>query len=326
MTRKRIAPYIGIDVSKKVIDIAKRKTEDAWLHQSFDNTVSGHRSLVNLFGKRPHYVMEATGVYHLRLAMYLKKRGFKVSVLNPLIIRRFRQMRLGRVKTDKTDSKCIAEYAESQQPDFWKAPSPLLLKVRQEDTLLMMLETQQQQLFNHVEAITVYPVKSATALKLIKNQLNELQEKITCLKENIAGQMIHEFGTQMELICTIPGISTRTASVLLMVTGGLHKFDTPKQLCCFTGLTPMLRQSGTSLNAKGKISKMGSSRLRRNLYLCSWSAIRFNPQCKAMYDRMRLAGKPGKVILIAVMNKLLRQAFGVVKTGIGYSALTGMKE
>ena len=319
MKQKKPKDFVGIDVSKKTIDVSKRKSATVWLHKTFANDITGYRELVKVIGKQAHYVMEATGIYHLCLAYYLTKRGINVSVLNPLIIKRYRQMQLGRIKTDKTDSRCIAEYAQTQPLQIWQAPSELLLKVHQEDTLLELLHSQRIQLINHLESLTHQPFKSKLAQKLIKDRIRGLEEEIVQLENSIIAQMENEYEEEMNLLCTIPGISRRSAVLLLIVTRGLKDFETSKQLCSYVGLTPMVSESGSSIRRRGKISKMGSSRLRKQLYMCSWSAIRFNDQCKSMYERMRLAGKPGKVIMVAIMNKLLRQAFGVVKNKASYS-------
>jgi len=318
MKEKRATKSVGVDVSKKYIDVCYRQSPGVWAYKTINNDLAGYRELVKITGRASHYVMEATGIYHLGLAFYLSKKGIKLTVLNPLIIKRYRQMQLGRVKTDKADSKCIAEYGESQPLEIWKGPSELLLKLHQEDTLLSMLQAQRIQLINQQESLKHQPVRSKLAEKIVKLQLQSLEKEISGLEKSIVEQMESEYKEEMNLLSSIPGISRRSAALLLIVTRGLKDFESSKQVSSYAGLTPMLSESGSSIRKKGRISKMGSSRLRKQLYMCSWSAIRFNDQCKQMYERMRLAGKPGKVIMVAVMNKLLRQAFGVIKNKESY--------
>jgi len=84
------------------------------------------------------------------------------------------------------------------------------------------------------------------------------------------------------------------------------------------GLAPTEHSSGTSIHGKGRIYKKGGKNLRDVLYMCSMSAIKTNPACKALYERLRANGKTGKQALIAVCNKLLKQVFAVVKNNTLY--------
>ena len=88
-------------------------------------------------------------------------------------------------------------------------------------------------------------------------------------------------------------------------------FDNAKQLTRYLGLSPTYQQSGTSVNLKGHINRNGDSYLRSQLYVAAFSSLRCNTECKACFDRLRANGKSGKVAVVAVANKLVRQAFAV---------------
>ncbi|WP_144007865.1 transposase, partial [Prevotella sp. P5-92] len=107
-------------------------------------------------------------------------------------------------------------------------------------------------------------------------------------------------------------IGVTLAAALIMATGGFTYFDNAKQLTRYLGLSPTYQQSGTSVNVKGHINRNGDSYLRSQLYVAAFSSIQYNTECKACYERLRSKGKPGKVAVIAVANKLIRQAFAVV--------------
>jgi transposase len=85
-----------------------------------------------------------------------------------------------------------------------------------------------------------------------------------------------------------------------------------------TSVTPIIRQSGSSVNGRSRISKMGNAKLRNLLFMCSFNACKYNSACKALYDRIVAKGKSKKLALIAVYNKLLKQAFSIVKNSIPY--------
>jgi len=95
--------YYGIDISHLVFDV----TDHSGDHYQFKNNPSGFRKFVKLLGENSHCVMEATGYYHYQLAYYLLESGIRVSVENPLSVKRFIQMRLSKIKTDKSDSRLI---------------------------------------------------------------------------------------------------------------------------------------------------------------------------------------------------------------------------
>ena len=135
--------------------------------------------------------------------------------------------------------------------------------------------------------------------KLLKNVKSEYQESLTLLK-------------------TIPGIGDKTALMLLVFTDGFNRFESSKELCSYAGITPIIRKSGSSVNGRPRISKMGNPKLRNLLFMCSFNACKYNSACKALFDRIVAKGKSKKLALIAVCNKLLKQAFSIVKNRLPY--------
>ena len=99
--------------------------------------------------------------------------------------------------------------------------------------------------------------------------------------------------------------------MLIVLTGAFTKFSNAKQLSSYFGLSPRIFESGTSVKGKARITKMGMSKIRAMLYVCAWSAKRCNTACKELYDRLVAKGKSKRLALIAVANKLLKQAFAI---------------
>lgn len=100
--------------------------------------------------------------------------------------------------------------------------------------------------------------------------------------------------------------------MLIVLTNGFSNFKNARQLCCYTGITPTIRESGKSVRGKSRISKVVNSKLRNLLFICSFTA------CKDIYERIIAKGKSKKLALIAVCNKLLKQAFAIAKTVLPY--------
>lgn len=132
------------------------------------------------------------------------------------------------------------------------------------------------------------------------------------MEEELASLANDEFKKQMDLLTSIKGIGVTLAAALIVATGGFTYFDNAKQLTRYLGLSPTYQQSGTSVNFKGHINRNGDPILRSQLYVAAFSSLRCNTECIACFDRLRSKGKPGKVAVVAVANKLVRQAFAVV--------------
>lgn len=117
---------------------------------------------------------------------------------------------------------------------------------------------------------------------------------------------------------TIPGMGKKTAVMLTVLSGGFTRFDDYRKLSSYIGICPRIFESGTSVKGKARICKMGMSRIRATLYVCSWSARRYNKACRDLYERLLAKGKAKKLALIAVANKLLKQAFTIAKQQTKY--------
>lgn len=305
--------FIGIDVSKSSLDIYDGKT----FHQ-LKNNLSGFKELLKMSSKDSHFVMEATGYYHLRLAYFLLESGRAVSIENPLKIKRFIQMKLSKIKTDKSDAKYIYEYALNQSPDLWKGESKSQQESLQILGLLSVYTKQSTQIKNKIHGEVVLGKPSKVVLDSLRRHLKRTISEIEKLEKYLECLVKESHQESLTLLKTIPGIGTKTALMLLVFTDGFNRFSSAQELCCYSGLTPIIRESGSSVKGRSRISKMGNSKLRNLLFMCSFNACKYNKTCKALYERLVAKGKSKKLALIAVCNKLLKQAFGIVKSGLPY--------
>ena len=121
---------VGIDVAKATFDAAF-EVEGRLEHRQFEYTPEGMSALLAQTPKDAHYVMEATGVYHARLALFLHAAKRRVTVVNPLIIKRFAQMQLARVKSDKADAKLVRQYALTHALTAWSPTPTAVLELTQ---------------------------------------------------------------------------------------------------------------------------------------------------------------------------------------------------
>jgi len=104
--------------------------------------------------------------------------------------------------------------------------------------------------------------------------------------------------------------------MLVVLTDCFERFTSGSELCSYAGLTPVIRKSGSSVNGRSRISNIGDQKLRNLLFMCSFNACKHNKACRDLYERIVAKGKSKKLALIAVCNKLLKQAFAIAKSGL----------
>ncbi len=305
---------IGIDISKASFDVGYQRKDEKFSFFKFGNNAKGFNKFRKLINNGDHCVMEATGPYYLFLAQYLFDQGFNVSVVNPLQIKHFVRMRMVRAKTDKKDAMMIALYGQSEQPKLWKPNEKYIMQLQQNHTAIEGLQKQSTMLNNQLEAFSQIPDCDKAVMRELRALLKTIKMKIAKLETRMLEIVKEHYGAAFSSLQTIPGIGPKTAIILIAITNNFKKFDDIKKLSAYVGLAPRVYESGTSVKGKGHITKMGNKYLRKLLYLCAWTAKKYNNQCIAMYERLSAKGKPERVIKIAIANKLLRQAFAIGTT------------
>ena len=304
----------GIDISKNVFDVYGSQTG----HNQFKNDAEGFKGFLRGLPKGALVVMEATGYYHYRLAQYFYKKGVTVSVVNPLSVKRFIQMKLAKVKTDKSDAKAICEYGQMNELPLYNALTDIQAECLQLFSLLDNYLKQSTATKNKLRGEESLGKPSKVVYSSLKRNEKHLNKEIAMIEERLLELVKQEQQEQLTLLKSIPGMGVKTALFLIVLTDGFNKFDNARQLCSYVGITPTIRQSGSSVRGKSRISKVGNRKLRNLLFLCAFSACKHNKGCRELYERIVAKGKSKKLALIAVSNKLLKQAFAIVKSGLPY--------
>ena len=306
--------YFGIDISHLVFDV----TDSDGNYYQFKNSLIGFKKFMKLLDFNCHCVMEATGYYHYQLAYYLQENSVVLSVENPLSVKRFIQMKLSKIKTDKSDSKLICEYAKQVDLKLWQGNSKHQLECLQMTRLLSVYTKQSTMLKNKLHGETVLGQPSKLVVTSLKRSLRQLKKEIDTIEEKLLLLVNEVHKDVLTRLKSIPGIGKKTSLMLVVLTDGFDRFKSGSELCSYAGLTPIIRQSGSSVNGRARISKIGNQKLRNLLFMCSFNACKYNKACKAIYDRIVAKGKSKKLALIAVCNKLLKQAFAIAKSGLIY--------
>ena len=262
--------------------------------------------------------MESTGVYHLRLAHALHEAGIPVSVVNPLSVKRFIQSKMHRTKTDKSDAMMLVEYGSMMEPALWKPDEAHYTQAQQLLNIQEQLIKNRTSVTSQMEAVSLSVNQSKTALGLLKKQLLFIENQLIQIEQELEELIGRHDDEDVHNLQTIPGTGHKTAVALTVYTKGMTGFDDHRQVSSYFGICPRIVQSGTSIKGRGKICKMGMGHIRMLLYMCARSAKKYNRACRELYERLLAKGKAKKLALIAVANKLLKQAFAIVKNKSAY--------
>lgn len=316
--------YVGIDVSKASLDVVILSAQPG-RPQVVPNTPAGFQQLAALLQSHHPIArigLEATGRYAEPLAMWLVAQGYPVSYLNPQQIHAFGKVALHRHKTDPQDAAQIAHFCQLHTPALWQPPDPLQQQLQQRSRRLQTLEKLRQQESNRLHAGLTDPF----VLDQLRDSLAFYERLIEQTRAAIADLIRQSTSLQHQhrLLTSIKGIGDKTAALLLAELGDVRRFASPQQLAAYIGITPQHHQSGTSVRKRSAISKQGNARVRAGLYLPAVVAKRWNPACRRLAQRLETAKKPGKVIIVAIMRKLVHQLFAILKSGQPFDPHRGL--
>jgi transposase len=288
--------YPGLDVAKLNLQLHL-----AGRFYDLPNTPAGHRRLIKLLAAYPsvHVICEATGGYERAVVQALQKASIAVSVLNPAHVRHFARAQGQRAKTDRIDASVLSAYGQAFHP---KATPPrseveqqLSELVRRRLQLLEILVVQRQQ----SERLSL-PSLRRQAKSLIRRLESDLDQIEAQLKE--LRHQAPALDARVHKLEAITGVGTITALGVLAELPELGTLNR-RQAAALAGLAPHPRESG---QWQGRRTIGGGRALvRRALYMAALVAARSNPILKTFYQRLRLAGKPAKIALTAVMRKLV---------------------
>lgn len=307
--------YVGIDVSKDELVILYPLNK-GWGKAQVLNTLPAINSWLKEFGiQDKHFILEATGPYSQRLIHALNGAGASVSVVNPAQSRAMAKVLLKTNKNDDQDAQTLSILGEKLQLSPYKMPNDMQKKRKEAFSALASLQKQERQLKNQLHAFSYHVGPNPVATQALQTVLESVQQAIQNLEEELNPEQDEDEARKtIEQICSINGVGLKTAQAMVTLFGNFQHFKTAKCFAKFLGLSPTEFLSGSSVRGRRSITKNGSSKIRALLFNCARSAMRHNSNCKALYERLIEKGKNGKVALTAVMHKLARLIFGVVRS------------
>jgi transposase len=242
-----------------------------------------------------------------------------VLVCNPLSIARYSQAVLARTKTDATDARRIARFCEAHAVAPWRPTSPAVQHLRALLTARETLVQERLRLGNRQHAAG-YTANQALVTELQAPVLAAIEAQIAHINRELARLAAADtlLGLQLRVVTTIPGMGLTTAGALL-ASLPLERLETSRQVAAYVGLCPQERSSGSSVHGRGHSGPLGPASLRKALYMPAIVAMRVNPALRVFAERLRAKGKRPKVVITAVMRKLLLLAWTLLRTGQPFS-------
>jgi transposase len=297
--------FVGLDVSKTAIEGVARPGDAVLRVPYTDDGIAG--LVTKLQELRPTLVvLEATGGYEVQLATALAIAGLPVAIVNPRQVRDFAKA-LGRLaKTDAIDAHVLALFAERIRPEPRGLPDDahqeLAALIARRRQLIEMLVAERNRLALAREAVRA---DLRQHIRWLERRLSDFDDQITTLIRQSP-----LWRAQDNLLRSVPGIGPVTSSAIIVGLPELGKI-TRRQIAALVGCAPLNRDSGQWRGQR--VTWGGRASIRRVLYMATLVATRWNPVIRAFYRRLRDAGKPPLVALIAAMRKLLTILNAMIK-------------
>jgi len=321
----------GIDVAQKELVVSLGKIDksleaEVYRCKTFANKLSGFKAMLVWVNKHAteqvpvRYVMEATGVYHESLAYYLSDQGLESSIVLPNKISNYVKTLDEKSITDKTASAAICKFGLERKLEVWQKPKRVFKTLKQltreRDQLIAERTFLKNQL--HAEQAEAEPsedsiIRMKARIALVNTQEVEIRSEIAAIIKQDAKLM-----KEVQTITSIPGIGKLTAVTVLAETNGFELIRNKKQLVSYSGLDVKVKDSGTSVKSKPRISKKGNRHLRKAMHMPALTAIRHDERFKSIF--VRLVSKHGIKMkaAVAVQRKLLEMIYIIWKTNKPY--------
>jgi transposase len=300
--------FLGCDVAKSKIDVSLINEQgiEQWADKVPSDVVTLAVFLLTLTG---HYiddgitcVVEATGRYHYPLLEAAVATHVPIKVYNPLLTKQGIKASVRGKKTDRTDALLIARLGLRGEGRLYAGEPYMTTKLHARS--YQKLGTVSTMLTRHTEHLNAM---HAIGLDVaVQDTFNAIQASITvarkALYKELAASAAGPIFTRLQ---TIPGRGPYVAASLIGEIQDMERFKVAHALTAYAGLDPRIRQSGKVLNSTGRLTKRGSSYLRRSIFIAANVARRYDPSLQALYDKKRAEGKSYTVATVVVARKLL---------------------
>lgn len=298
---------IGVDISKDHLD-AYRMSDGAV--RRFTNDTVGHRAFADWLGQPGlRIVYEPTGPYHRSFECRLAEAGCALVKVNPRQARRFAEATGRLAKTDRLDAAMLARMGSLLELEARPMRTPILNDLKDLHMAREALVKNRTAAKNRAKTLALAILKrhNAAQIRQIERQMAAIEKEIMALIKTDP-----YLGRRFDILVSIPGVSALTAFALLIDMPELGTLD-QGQAASLAGLAPVARQSGQWTGRA--FIRGGRANVRQALYMPAIVAMRFNPDLKEKYEKLKAAGKPSKVAITAIMRKLIILANALLRDG-----------
>ena len=327
--------FIGIDISKKTLDVviyeACKKRSDETNYRKVSNSEEGYKELLQWFkSKRMSLAsvvvgMEHTGAYGFDLRLFLESHEIDYCAFMPLALKY--SLGLSRGKNDKVDAERIAAYTYDQREKlvYSKLSDSTVLKLRELSNERKRLVRQRAE---HETVLTEMKGRESNGTYIRCLRIKEMLDGEIDAVETEMDTLIKsspDLATNYRLLLSIKGIGSVNAISTIVCTDNFKGFETARQYACYLGIAPFEHTSGTSVRGRTRVSRIGARQLKADLSQAAKSAIVWDQELKAYYERKIKEGKAFGVVLNAVKFKLVCRMFAVVRRGTPFVDLMTYK-
>jgi transposase len=288
------------------------------VRKQFSNTKTGHRQFIRwaLYqASSARICLEATGIYHLQLALALERHpDIEVMIVNPCAARRFAQAHMVRAKTDAVDADGLLQFIQRMAFQPWSAPREELLQLQSLAHRVAQLDKEIIRERSRLHAARRAGPHTRPVQQDIQAHIAQLQRRLERMRSR-AYRVVNndpQLADDARIIKTAPGFAELSATKLLAELSSLPEDMTPKQWVAHAGLDPRPCESGSSLRSPRRISKQGNVRIRRALFMPALVAIQRDANVSAYYEKQLKKGKAKLQAITAVMRKLLHALWGML--------------
>jgi len=316
---------IGLDISKSSVNIhvplSKEDLEIGNTVKSFNSLYSKLKRLYKKEIDKITFVFESTGSYSVLLYKFCAAKNIKVFMINPKQARNFARAIAQRNKSDIIDARVLSEAIVVARTKEILIPviDPVVEEMKEIMVYYKLRVKQRIQLSNHLESLVARD-GSKVLIRMVKVEIKSLKKSEDKIIEQVSSiiSKSDKLMNKYDAITSIDGIG-KIGGIVLLHLFIKYPHANQRQIVSLSGLDPIMRESGTSVRGKSRISKAGSRLYRGTLFMAAMASTLHNAQMKSFYERLKSNGKHTTVAQIAVMRKLVVVAHSLYKSGELYN-------
>lgn len=324
---------IGIDVSKDTLDTAISALDPDFnphvlATHKYNNDKAGLKELMYWVERKRikdlplKIVMEATGIYHEKLAHTLADNGYELAIVMPNKIKNYCATTNIRSVTDKISAKQIAEFGLMKKLDNWQKPNPLISQLKtltRERSILLeektIVNNQRHAYENMADVLKETLKRFDKRIKMIDKMVIEIDKEI---KQLLNAKTNAWLKVKIDNICTVKGLGESSVVTVIAETDGFNLIRNSRQLVCYAGYDVVHKESGTSVKKQTRISHKGNRYIRKVLYYPALTAKMHEPYFTDMYNRLYARQQVKMKSYVAIQRKLLILIYTLWKKEVAY--------